>query len=310
MKNGLQCFFRENELTLSKIDDILLSRVCSETADGLPRSDEAASASSMKFNYIYVPIVDTVINISDVLLRPCCSKVCDSVKEAVLNPGELLVVYICELPEIKGKFDPVKAAKFKVEPGPKYAEIFSVLRLQGNVVLVHPCQVMEPSIPGPIVLLLVDCSTLSHLQELSSLESLIPYYLNTSEQPIEMCKKVNCLIHLSHTYVTNTTAYEQWTTKFGEAQRIMAGHEPKNIEIPILNSSSRVVAKLNYLCPQVFPTPDFCPLSSCRAYHQSQSSGGSCLFQLHLNLLPYKDLGLENSGVPATISQTEIIDEH
>ncbi|XP_019252816.1 PREDICTED: ribonuclease Z 1-like [Nicotiana attenuata] len=249
-------------------------------------SDEASSASSVKFDYLYVPIVYTVVNIFVVLLRPCCSKVCDSVKEVVLNPGELSVVYICEFPEIKGKFDPVKAAKFGVEPGPKYAQMQCGNPVQsdnldntGNVVQVHPCQVVEPSIPGPIVLL-VDCPTLSHLQELSSLESLIPYYLNTSEQPIDMCKKVNCLIHLSPAYVTNITAYEQWTTKFGEAQHIMAGHEP-----------SRVAAKLNYPCPQFFLAPGFLSLKQLKSlpsvskFRRELSLPASCRFIYAENLL-------------------------
>ncbi|OIT32048.1 PREDICTED: zinc phosphodiesterase ELAC protein 2-like [Nicotiana attenuata] len=366
---GLQRFFTEHKMTLSKIDDILLSRVCSETAGGLPGllltlagmgkegmsvnlwgppdldqlveamksfvpnaamlstcsvlsmhgSDEVATASSMKFDYLYVPIVDNVVNISAVLLRPCCSKVCDSVKEVALNPDELSVVYICEFPEIKGKFDPDKAAKFGVEPGPKYAQLQRGNSVQSdnldstdNAVQVHPCQVMEPSIPGPIVLL-VDCPTLSHLQELSSLQSLTPYYLNTSEQPVEMGKKVNCLIHLSPASVTNTTAYEQWMTKFG-------GHEPKNIEIPILKSSSRVAAKLNYLCPQFFPASGFLSLKqlnglpSVSKFPRELSPPASCRFiyaenLLKFNLLPYKDLGLDNSGVPATTCRTEIIDE-
>lgn len=84
---------------------------------------------------------------------------------------------------------------------------------------------MEPSTHGPIVLL-VDCPTPSHLQELSSLQSLTPFYSNISGQPVELCKKVNCLIHLSPVSVTNTPAYEQWMARFGEAHHIMARHEP------------------------------------------------------------------------------------
>lgn len=31
----------------------------------------------------------------------------------------------------------------------------------------------------------------------------------------------------------------------------------KNIEVPILKSSARIAARLNYLCPQFFPAPGF-----------------------------------------------------
>jgi ribonuclease Z len=33
------------------------------------------------------------------------------------------VVYVCELPEIKGKFDPEKAKALGLRPGPKYREL-------------------------------------------------------------------------------------------------------------------------------------------------------------------------------------------
>ena len=31
----------------------------------------------------------------------------------------------------------------------------------------------------------------------------------------------------------------------------------KNIEIPILGASARIAARLNYLCPQLFPAPGY-----------------------------------------------------
>ncbi|XP_059285910.1 tRNAse Z TRZ4, mitochondrial-like [Lycium ferocissimum] len=397
---GLQRFFTEHKITLSQIDHIFLSRVCSETAGGLPGllltlagmgkegisvnvwgppdlyllvdamksfipnaamghirsvlhmdgSDEVVSTSSRKFDRLFAPIIDEVVTIYVVLLPPRSLEVCDSMKEGssepnaplasgshlpedlqaqwinltaevALNPGELSVVYICELPEIKGKFHPDKAAALGVEPGPKYHQLKSGNPVESDhqSITVHPCDVMEPSIPGPIVLL-VDCPTLSHLQELSSLQSLTPYYSNISEQPVEMCKKVNCLVHLSPASVTNTTAYEQWMTRFGEAQHIMARHEPKNIEIPILKSSSRIAARLNYLCPQFFPAPGFWSLQQLKGlpavskFPRELSLPTSCQIMyaedlLKFHLLPYKDLGLDNSGVPATISRTEILNE-
>lgn len=39
------------------------------------------------------------------------------------KPGDMSVVYVCELPEIKGKFDPEKAKALGLKPGPKYREL-------------------------------------------------------------------------------------------------------------------------------------------------------------------------------------------
>lgn len=44
-------------------------------------------------------------------------------KESPLKPGDIAVLYACELPEIKGKFDPDKAASLGLKPGPKYREL-------------------------------------------------------------------------------------------------------------------------------------------------------------------------------------------
>lgn len=34
----------------------------------------------------------------------------------------------------------------------------------------------------------------------------------------------------------------------------------KNVDIPILKSSSRISTRLNYLCPQFFPASGFCTI--------------------------------------------------
>ena len=83
---------------------------------------------------------------------------------------------------------------------------------------------MDPSVPGPIVLL-VDCPTESHVQELLSTESLNSYYVDFSGNPTQIGKTVNCIIHLSPASVTRSPTYQKWMKKFGSAQHIMAGHE-------------------------------------------------------------------------------------
>lgn len=83
---------------------------------------------------------------------------------------------------------------------------------------------MDPSIPGPIVVL-VDCPTTSHFQNLLSVDSLNIHYADCSSKFPEKAKPVNCVIHLSPSSVSSSPAYQVWMKRFGDAQHIMAGHE-------------------------------------------------------------------------------------
>lgn len=65
--------------------------------------------------------------------------------------------YICELPDIPGKFLPQKAASLGVPRGPLYGELVKGKEVTGaSGKIVRPEDVMEPSTPGPLVLI-VDC---------------------------------------------------------------------------------------------------------------------------------------------------------
>lgn len=393
---GLQRFCTEHKIKLSKIDHIFLSRVCSETAGGLPGllltlagmgdegmavnvwgpsdinylidamrsfipkaamvhthsfgaspcSDGISVSNSIKFSEPIVLIDDEVVKISAILLQPKTYKVknhsmmevevgdkinqnsetvlkkCQNNEfEVGLKPGDISVVYVCELPEIKGTFDPKKAVALGLRPGPKYRELQSgnSVKSDHQDIMVHPSDVMEPSIPGPIVLI-VDCPTLFHLQELSSLESLSNYYGAMPSNGIEETSKtVTCIIHLSPSSVIETSDYHKWMERFSGAQHIMAGHEMKNVEIPILKSSARVAARLNYLCPQFFPATGFWSLPHLNGStpgFQTPSETNSKLCEsisaenlLKFQLRPYARLGIDKSGVPGLSSQSEIIHE-
>jgi len=84
--------------------------------------------------------------------------------------------------------------------------------------------VLDPSLPGPIVLV-VDCPTPDHKLELFSLQSLKCYYVDSLDQPGESIKSVNCIIHMGPASVTKGEDYQKWMKKFGGAQHVMAGHE-------------------------------------------------------------------------------------
>ncbi|XP_015866902.4 tRNase Z TRZ3, mitochondrial [Ziziphus jujuba] len=396
---GLQRFCTEHKIKLSKIDHIFLSRVCSETAGGLPgllltlagMGDEGMSVniwgpSDLKYlvdamksfipNAAMVntrsfgpmlstsgtdmvdqsgftdPIVlidDEVVKISAILLQPNLSEgsqplsdgpmmqnasedfskgsvdhllepISAKSKASAGKPGDMSVVYVCELPEIKGKFDPAKAVAFGLKPGPKYRELQlgNSVKSDRQNIMVHPSDVMGPSVPGPVVLL-VDCPTESHLRELLSIQCLSSYYADFSGPP-ESAKAVTCIIHLSPASVVSSSNYQKWMDRFGAAQHIMAGHERNNVKIPILKSSARITARLNYLCPQFFPAPGFWSLKNidCSEQEAIVSSEGtvpklcesiSAKNLLKFTLRPYAHLGLDRSCIPTSMAPSEIIDE-
>ncbi|ONK80061.1 uncharacterized protein A4U43_C01F13400 [Asparagus officinalis] len=363
---GLQRFCTEHKIKLSKIDHMFFTRVCSETAGGLPGllltlagigeegmsvkiwgpSDLTYLINAMKSFIPHAAMVhaqsfgesqssagpavsfsdpgratdrivlidDEVVRLSAIPLRPAQSR------GSTLKPGDIAVIYACELPEIKGKFDPDKAASLGLRPGPKYRE----LQLGNSVmsdhldIMVHPSDVLGPSLPGPIVLI-VDCPTSDHMVELFSLQPLECYYVESSHHPGEGMRRVNCIIHLSPASVTRNADYQTWMKKFGGVQHIMAGHEMKNMEIPVLKASARISSRLNYLCPQFFPAPGFWspknnsffpqPNGYCEDSSPALANRISAENLLKFHLRPLSQLGLDHSAIPSMINHKEIVDE-
>ncbi|KAF8388935.1 hypothetical protein HHK36_025618 [Tetracentron sinense] len=321
-----------------------------------PNVDGSAFSDVRKFTDPIVLIDDEIVKISAILLQPSCSEGCQLIKEEfsvsnpssvgleerrdeflkpllshsqsqnkegrlMLRPGDISVIYVCELPEIKGKFDPAKAVSLGLKAGPKYRELQlgnSVMSDRQNI-MVHPSDVLGPSVPGPIVLI-VDCPTHSHLDELLSIQSLSSYYADFVDHRPDSVKSVNCIIHLSPASVVMTPDYQKWMKRFGGAQHIMAGHEMKNVEVPILKSSARIAARLNYLCPQFFPAPGFWslqhlnnlaadPIASSEGPVPKQCESVSAENLLKFHLRPFAQLGLDRSGTPSLMAPTEILSE-
>ncbi|KAF8027580.1 hypothetical protein BT93_E0480 [Corymbia citriodora subsp. variegata] len=279
-----------------------------------PSSDAAAVPDLNQFADPIILVDDDVVKISAVLLWPEDSGQNNGVHSA-MRPGDMSVVYVCELPELKGKFHPERAKEKGLKPGPEYRELQlgkSVFSKRLNI-MVHPSDVMDPSIPGPVVLL-VDCPTQSHLQRLSSLGSLNDYYAEFLGK--ETPKTVTCVIHLSPASIVSSPDYTNWMKRFGSAQHIIAGHEMKNIEIPILGSSSRIAARLNYLCPQLFPASGFWSLKQSCLSAPDSAHGTSLSCQsisaenlLKFTLRPRDKIGLDRYYIPNKMAHSNIIDE-
>jgi len=60
---------------------------------------------------------NAAVKISAILLKP------SSIEDSSAKPADKSVIYICELPEIKGKFYREKAEAHGLDPGPKYQKL-------------------------------------------------------------------------------------------------------------------------------------------------------------------------------------------
>lgn len=84
-------------------------------------TDRNASSPQSKDSIIILD--DEVVRISAMFVKPRYHNGTGSSNDSDMKPGDTAIVYACELPEIKGKFDPSKAAALGLRPGPKYREL-------------------------------------------------------------------------------------------------------------------------------------------------------------------------------------------
>lgn len=267
---------------------------------------QSPTASSLSEGPFFV-CGSSAVKILAVLLQPC------TLEDSSLKPSDVSVVYICELAEIKGKFHKEKAEALGLDAGPKRRELQNGKSVKSDHldIMVHPSDVIDPSIQGPVVLI-VDCPTASHAKKLFMTQALGNYYAKLSGETPET---VNCVVHLTPASVVNTINYQNWMKKFGSVQHIMAGYSMKNVGIPILESSARITNQLSYLCPQFFPA------SALQSHeHQLDAEVGiepiewicdSILAEnlLKFTLLPHSQLGLDKSNVPGFTASSQAISD-
>ncbi|GMJ05211.1 tRNAse Z4 [Hibiscus trionum] len=346
---GLQRFCTEHKIKLSKIDHICLSRVCSETIGGLPGllltlagigdglsvniwgpSNLDLLVDAMKCFIPHHAMVHTNIishtsplqvdnfhssasgaskfkdvKISAILLQP------NGVEGSDVKPSDVSVIYVCELHECKGKFHKEKADALGIKVKTKFRELTEGKSVKSDLldITVHPSDVMDAPVPGPIVII-VDCPTDSHAQELTSTQSLNDYYSDSSCQS-QSSKIVNCVIHLGPASVVNSSPYKKWMNKFSLAQHIMAGYVMNEVQNPVLKSSARITERLNYLCPHLFPPM---PSASDHNFLKEDSTSKLCNAIFAENLLkftlrPHARLGFDRSDVPSPLPASAVIDE-
>ncbi|CAI5935392.1 unnamed protein product [Closterium sp. NIES-65] len=187
--------------------------------------------------------------------------------------GMAAVVYVCELPTAAGKFDPKRAAAMGIRPGPKYRRLQmgeSVASDDGST-MVHPCDVLEASVPGPVVLL-IDCPTASHTQALLQSPQLQRFFISNRQKPKSDnnggdniikgdnngsdYKEVTVAVHVSPEAVVEEEQYRRWMGMLGvNTTHMLAGHGRAFECPPVLAGSAALTTKLHYVCPHLFPEP-------------------------------------------------------
>ncbi|KAL2612602.1 hypothetical protein R1flu_024294 [Riccia fluitans] len=221
------------------------------------------------------------------------------------GPKQMAVVYICELPEIAGKFDPAKAKALGLRPGPKYGllQAGKDVMADDRKTTITPRDVMDPPSPGPVCFI-VDCPTLSHVPALIAASGLQRFYTPRAE------KKVTCLVHIGPASVTKTTEYQRWMARFDGSQHIMAGHGMVGNVSPVLKASARVMSRLNYICPQVFPISGLRQNENLMdvANHGGASSVATTAAEnlLKYRLRPLSSDRVDRSGVPEPLNIEEV----
>ncbi|KAL3682128.1 hypothetical protein R1sor_000150 [Riccia sorocarpa] len=232
--------------------------------------------------------------------------------QAERGPEQMAVVYVCELSEMPGKFDPVKAKALGLRPGPKYGLLQAgkdVLADDGKTTIT-PRDVMDPPSPGPVCLV-VDCPSLSYVPALVSASGLQRFYGPATE------KKVACIVHIGPASVMKTAEYQRWMARFDGSQHVMAGHGMIGKVSPILKASARVMSRLNYICPRVFPISGLLQnedlMDSTNNGFESSVAITAAENLLKYWLRPLSTSGVDRSGVPEPLNieqvQTDLVAE-
>ncbi|KAK8527372.1 hypothetical protein V6N12_054586 [Hibiscus sabdariffa] len=309
-----------------QIDHIFLSRACSESIGGLPGLllTLAGMGDGLSVNIWGPSNLDLLVDAMKCFI-PHHAMVHTNI---ISRTGPLQVDNFHSSASVAIKFKDVKISATLLQPNGvegsdvKLSDVSVILRTKFRElteeksvksdlldITVHPSDVMDAPIPGPIVIV-VDCPTNSHAQELISTQSRNDYYSDSSCQS-QSSKIVNCVIHLGPASVVNSSHYKKWMNKFTSAQHIMVGCVMKEVQNPILKSSARITECLNYLCPHLFP-----PMSSASDHNflreDSTSKLSNAIFAenlLKFIFRPHARLGFDRSDVPSPLPASTVIDE-
>ncbi|KAM3329552.1 hypothetical protein ACQJBY_026541 [Aegilops geniculata] len=286
---GLQRFCTEHKIKLSKIDHIFFTRVCSETAGGLPglvltlagMGDEGMSVNiwgPSDLDFLAGAMKSFIPNRA--MLHTHSFGVEHSASSS--QSTEATVIIDDEVVRISAMF-------VKPRYNNEARNLTDINSKPGDTAIVYSCELAEIKgkfDPGKAQALGLERG---------------PKYRE---------------LQLGNSVETEAGRMN-WMKSFGTTQHIMAGHENKNMEVPILKGSARISSRLNFVCPQLFPSSGFWtvePANGIDLEKNKSTSFQACESVTAANLLkfrlrPYAQLGLDRASIPSLFSYEEIVDE-
>eukprot|EP00887_Chlorella_sp_A99_P006161 scaffold3.g6161.t1 len=210
--------------------------------------------------------------------------------------------YVCELPEIPGKFLPQKAASLGVPRGPLYGKLVKgeeVTAANGRIV--KPSDVMEPSIPGPVVLV-VDCPTDAFLPCLAS-APLLQQCTSGDKRD-----RVAAVVHLSPREVLQLPEYKQWLGTFRpEASHILVAESIAS-GVPIQRRAAALQAKLNVIDAGLFSLHSTLGEEEAAAAPLPEGcTAGRNMLRYHLR--PVGKQGIDTEECPGLLDEAKVQQE-
>ncbi|GJR33517.1 exocyst complex component EXO84C [Tanacetum coccineum] len=167
-----------------------------------PKSDKFSLDNPGNFHDQLKLIDDEVVKITSILLQPENHGLKED--ENTFKSSDISVLFVCELLEIRGKFDLEKVTTLRLKRGPKYRDLQEGKSVESDTmnITVHPNDVLGPSLPGPFVLL---CESFSASSEKKSLieEQLIQVIDQTLISVADLKMAVSGLLKLGKATLSN-----------------------------------------------------------------------------------------------------------
>ncbi len=162
------------------------------------------------------------------------------------------VAYVSRFIDMKGKFDPKRATDLGVPRG----KLFGVLQKGNPVTLddgtqILPEQVMEPSIPGPVVVAIPPLTESKDIDKLVENDELTADALNTTTQG-----RIALVVHFSEAATVTDERYQRWARLLGDNVRHIVIHRDFAPERVVYSSNIEELSMLHeQVDAQFFPLP-------------------------------------------------------
>eukprot|EP00210_Caulerpa_lentillifera_P001052 g1015.t1 len=214
--------------------------------------------------------------------------------------------YICQLADVRGKFLPEKAKSLGVKMGPDCGRLVDGCCVEGkDGQIIRPEQVMEPTVPGPVVLI-VDCPDSTYITPLITSTGFQDFFNHNQTESRQLL-----VVHLGPQEVIENNRYFTWMKKFPQiAEHIIVNKDMAN-SMAIMRKWTTIQAKLNLVDEHYFPMP--CNGSSAHGFHNKElplldwTIRGRDLLKFHLK--PSTKHGVDQSQVMETFDHQRFIDD-